>query len=75
MVEAREADRGHRELRGGALGVLRSGRVEVVTDDGEEMDYGPGDIAVMAPGHNAWVVGDENCVFIDWQGFADYAKR
>jgi hypothetical protein len=30
---------------------------------------------VMAPGHDAWVVGDEPCVFIDWQGFADYAKQ
>jgi hypothetical protein len=29
----------------------------------------------MAPGHDAWVVGDESCVFVDWQGFADYAKR
>jgi len=29
---------------------------------------------VMAPGHDAWVVGDEPCVVIDWQGFADYAN-
>jgi hypothetical protein len=29
----------------------------------------------MPPGHYAWVVGDEPCVFIDWQGFADYAER
>jgi hypothetical protein len=29
----------------------------------------------MAPGHDAWVVGDEPCVVIDWQGYADYAKR
>jgi hypothetical protein len=29
----------------------------------------------MAPGHDAWVLGDEPCVVIDWQGFADYAKR
>ena len=57
------------------LGYFVSGRMKVVMDDGEEMDYGPGDVAVMAPGHDAWVVGDEPCVFIDWQGFADYAKR
>ena len=30
---------------------------------------------MMAPGHDAWTVGDEPCVVIDWQGFADYAKR
>jgi hypothetical protein len=28
----------------------------------------------MDPGHDAWVVGAEPCVVIDWQGFADYAK-
>lgn len=57
------------------LGYFVSGRMRVVMDDGEEADYGPGDFASMAPGHDAWVVGDEPCVFIDWQGFADYAKR
>jgi uncharacterized cupin superfamily protein len=51
-----------------------SGRLKVVMDDGEEMDYGPGDFAIMAPGHDAWVVGDEPCVYIDWQGSADSAK-
>ncbi len=51
-----------------------SGRMKVVMNDGEEMEYGPGDFATMAPGHDAWVLGDEPCVVIDWQGFADYAK-
>jgi hypothetical protein len=49
--------------------------MKVVMDDGEEMEFGPGDFATMAPGHDAWIVGDEPCVIIDWQGFADYAKR
>ncbi|PPB49988.1 cupin [Arthrobacter pityocampae] len=56
------------------VGYFVSGRMTVVMDDGEEMEYGPGDVAVMAPGHDAWVVGDAPCVFIDWQGFADYAR-
>jgi quercetin dioxygenase-like cupin family protein len=56
-------------------GYFVSGRMKVVMDDGEEMEYGPGDFATMAPGHDAWIVGDEPCVIIDWQGFADYAKR
>ena len=51
-----------------------SGRMKVVMDDGEEMEYGPGDFAIMPPGHDAWIVGDEDCVVVDWQGFADYAK-
>ena len=56
-------------------GYFVSGRMKVVMDDGEEMEYGPGDFAYMAPGHDAWIVGDEPCVVIDWQGFTDYAKR
>ncbi|WP_171172296.1 cupin domain-containing protein [Streptomyces sp. I05A-00742] len=52
-----------------------SGRMRVVMDDGEEDDFGPGDCMSCAPGHDAWVLGDEPCVLIDWQGFADYAKR
>jgi quercetin dioxygenase-like cupin family protein len=51
-----------------------SGRMKVVMNDGEEMEYGAGDFAIMAPGHDAWIVGDEPCVVVDWQGFADYAK-
>jgi quercetin dioxygenase-like cupin family protein len=56
-------------------GYFVSGRMKVVMDGGEEMEYGPGDFAVMAPGHDAWVIGDEPCVVIDWQGYAHYAER
>jgi quercetin dioxygenase-like cupin family protein len=52
-----------------------SGRMKVVADDGQEIEYGPGDVALMAPGHDAWTVGDEPCVVVDWQGFAEYGKR
>jgi len=59
----------------GHTGYFVSGRMKVVMDGGgEEVEYGPGDFAVMAPGHDAWVVGDEPCVVIDWQGFTDYAR-
>ena len=51
-----------------------SGRMKVVMDDGEEIEYGPGDFAIMPPGHDAWIVGAEPCIVVDWQGFADYAK-
>ena len=57
------------------LGYYVSGRMRVVMDDGEEIEFGPGDFAAIPPGHDAWVVGSEPCVVIDWQGFADYAKR
>jgi quercetin dioxygenase-like cupin family protein len=57
------------------LGYYVSGRMKVVLDDGEELEYGPGDFSIIPPGHDAWTIGDEPCVVIDWQGFADYAKR
>jgi quercetin dioxygenase-like cupin family protein len=46
-----------------------AGRMTVAMDDGEQADYGPGDFAIMPP-HDAWTVGDEPCIVIDWQGFA-----
>jgi quercetin dioxygenase-like cupin family protein len=55
-------------------GYCVTGRMRVRLDDGEEMEMGPGDFTVIPPGHDAWVVGDEPCVVIDWQGMADYAK-
>jgi len=57
------------------LGYFVSGRMKVVMDDSEEIEYGPGDFCVIPPGHDAWTVGDEACVVIDWQGYADFAKR
>ena len=57
------------------MGYFVSGRMKVVMDDGEEIEYGPGDYAEIPAGHDAWIVGDEPCIVIDWQGFSDYAKR
>lgn len=56
------------------LGYYVSGRMKVVMNDGEEAESGPGDFGIIPPGHDAGTVGDEPCVVIDWQGFADYAK-
>ncbi len=54
---------------------LISGRLHVSMDDGTELEFGPGDVAFTPPGHDAWVVGNEPCVFIDVTGLRDYAKR
>ncbi len=43
-------------------------------DDGETEEFGPGDFTRVEPGHDAWVLGDESCVVLDWVGFGDYAK-
>ena len=55
--------------------VIISGRLKVVMDDGTEAEGGPGDAATIPPGHNAWVVGNEPCVMIDFTGAKDYAKK
>lgn len=46
--------------------VVISGHFHVRMDDGTELDLGPGDAHVVSPGHDAWVVGDEDCVIIDF---------
>ena len=51
-----------------------SGRMVVRMDDGTETEFGPGDVGVIPPGHDAWIVGDEAFVGIDFQGGAVYAK-
>jgi hypothetical protein len=38
------------------------------------MDIGPGDAMRIPPGHDAWTVGDEPYVGVDFKGGADYAK-
>jgi hypothetical protein len=75
MVEAHQAHRQDRQLRGSPRRVLHFGANEVVMDDGTEDEFGAGDLMICPPGHDAWIVGSEACVVIDWQGFADYAKR
>ena len=52
-----------------------SGRLKVVMDDGTEAEFGPGDIGVIPPGHDAWVVGDEPVVAVDITGMVNYAKH
>jgi hypothetical protein len=42
-----------------------SGRLHVQMDDGTECEFGPGDVAELPAGHDAWVVGDEPVVMID----------
>jgi quercetin dioxygenase-like cupin family protein len=57
------------------VGYFISGRMKVKMDDGTEDEFGPGDLMICPPGHDAWTVGNEACVVVDWAGFGDYAKR
>lgn len=51
-----------------------SGRLHVQMPDGTGFDVGPGQLSSLPAGHDAWVVGDEPVVAIDFHGATDYAK-
>lgn len=51
-----------------------SGVLRVLMDDGTEFDCRPGDVSLLPSGHDAWVVGDEPAIVVDFQGMLDYAK-
>lgn len=57
------------------LGFVQSGRMPIRMDDGQEGEAGPGDVIMIPPGHDAWVVGDEACVILDFAGMEHYAER
>jgi hypothetical protein len=57
------------------LSLQISGRLHVVMDDGTEREFGPGEVASILPGHDAWVVGNEPVVVIDISGMENYAKK
>jgi hypothetical protein len=52
-----------------------SGRLHVVMDDGSQEEFGPGDVSLLPPGHDAWVVGEDPVVVIDISGMGDYARK
>jgi hypothetical protein len=55
------------------IGYVLQGRMALKMDDGTEREFGPGDTFHMPPGHDAWIVGDEKCVLLDFGGLKGYA--
>jgi hypothetical protein len=51
-----------------------SGRIHIVMADGTEIEAGPGMISRLPSGHDAWVVGDEPAILVDWSGAMNFAK-
>jgi hypothetical protein len=51
-----------------------AGRLAIRMDDGNEFVAEPGDVTSLPSGHDAWVVGDETVVVVDWFGASNYAK-
>lgn len=51
-----------------------SGKMQIVMDDGAKFVTKAGDVMNIPPGHDAWVIGDEPVIIVDFQGLVDYAK-
>ena len=51
-----------------------TGRLHIVDSSGQEFEAGPGDVTCLPAGHDAWVVGDEPVVVVDWSGAGRYAS-
>lgn len=58
------------------VGIIESGTLHVAHDDGSELDLRPGEVYVIEPGHDAWVVGDEPFVAYEFDSRAaeEYAR-
>ena len=52
-----------------------SGRLAIRMDDGTEFVAGPGDVTTLPSGHDAWVVGEEPVVTVNWFGAGSYARQ
>jgi len=59
------------------LGVVQSGTLRVAHEDGSEVDLRPGEAYAIEPGHDAWVIGDEQFVAFEFEPRAaeEYARK
>jgi len=57
------------------FGYQISGTMRIRMDDGTEVECKAGDVALVPSGHDAWVVGNEPVVIVDFQGMVDYARQ
>jgi hypothetical protein len=67
LVKTKSCEAAHFQYH--VAGVLR-----VRMDDGSEFDCKPGDVSLLPAGHDAWVVGNEPAVIVDFQGMVEYAR-
>lgn len=56
------------------IGVTLSGVLRAQMGDGTELEIGPGDVFEIPPGHDAWVVGDEPWVSVDFEAMRAYGR-
>lgn len=58
------------------LGIVVSGQIKIMPDDGDEMMFGPGAVYMLMPGHHAEVIGQDEFVAYEFQSATaeGYAK-
>jgi hypothetical protein len=54
------------------VALVQQGRLHVLMDDGSEQEFGPNEVMMLPPGHDAWSVGGEACVFVEFSRGNDY---
>lgn len=55
------------------IGYIIRGSLRVRQEDGSEEQFDAGEVMMLPPGHDAWTVGDEDCVFVEFsRGSEDY---
>ena len=64
----------HRQLRGAALPVSRVRPARDPDGRRHRVRRRPRRLTSLPSGHDAWVVGDEPAVVVDWYGASNYAK-
>ena len=55
------------------VGAIVSGRLGIEFSDGTSIEFGPGDVFDIPPGHDGFTVGDERCVQLEWAGIRAWA--
>src|ERR1700751_1517415 len=54
------------------VALVLSGTLRVVMEDGSQQDFSKNDVMLLPPGHDAWCVGNEPCVFVEFSRGNDY---
>lgn len=68
IVKAKSCEAPHLQYH--VAGILR-----IKMDDGTEFDCRAGDVSFLPAGHDAWVIGNDPVVVVDFQGMIEYGKR
>jgi hypothetical protein len=54
------------------VALVLQGTLRVLMDDGSQEDFSKNDVMLLPPGHDAWSVGEEACVFVEFSRGNDY---